>query len=208
MTIYKICYRFLSSPIEDTEIHEVVAPEGSQTFEHAIEPVVEGNYLVEYWAVDDTGKESEKQSSRLVVKPFSQPQSCKGGTFVSDVASGNAMEVQFNQANVSLRFARTADGMGYAFDWSDLDLRGLQLEQNRLGIPAGTWLYQHMLRNRASFMASFSGAKKQLFVVSGSQEYLVSESSPALVSKLVDKVYFENGKLSFRVLRPATFIWK
>lgn len=209
MTIYKICYRYLSAPFhESDEVHEILAPEGSMTFEHAIEPEAHGEYLVEYWTVDDSGKESAKQQTRLFVRQFEQPRPCAGGMFVSPVASSNVMDVQFNKANVCLKFSRAAEGLGYTFDWSDLDLRGLQIEQNQLSVPAGTWLHQFMLQNHASFDASFAGAKKSLYVQHNGQEYLVTDNAPSLVKQLVDKVEFKNGKLSFRVLRPATFIWK
>ena len=216
MAVYKICYKYLESPMNDGEVKEVVAGVGDFVFNCVLEPSMRGRYKIEYWAVDDTGKESDHLITDLDVKPFVAPKPVVGGMFMGQVLP-ESMEARLNKGNVTLLFSRLADGFGFAFDWSQMDLSGVVIEQSSLQFSANSWLGSYILQHKASFVADFFvGKGKQLFITYNGCEYLAInsvgvsqlEKLPTSARKIIDNVQWIDGRLRCRVLKPATFIWK
>lgn len=215
MTINKLCYRYLESPNNDFDVKEVYPEPNTMVFKRVLEPSVNGCYKIEYWAVDDTGKESDRKISEINVRDYIEPKPVPGGVFLTPVNSQEMKNLVFSKCNVVLKFNKLADGLGYSFDWSLLDLSDLVVEQNKLEIPTSSWLYKYMLSHNSSFVVEFflGRGKKMVATYKGCDYELVNESGeiqnlPINIQKIVDMVQWINGRLKLRVLKPISLIWQ
>jgi hypothetical protein len=211
MTVSKIFYRFIESPDGDDSIKEVAAPEDSVMFSHLLEPIEKGNYKVEYWALDDSGKESDKKYAILKVGANVSPKPYKGGLFTPNEIGDGVTQVFFKNCNITLEFNRDVTGLGVFFDWASLNLQDIVVEQDRLEIPANSWLYKQMVEAKSSFSAKFySSCKKKLVVKKQGGEFVAMKNGLVnpLVADMISDLAVDGRTTSFRVLKPAIFLMR
>lgn len=209
MSVYKLCYKFLSSPNNDTATYEIEAPEGAKAMRHQIEFGIEGEYEVEYWAIDDAGNVSEKKTRKVMARQYKAPKPPIGGVLCPKNVTEDLKEFCVTKANVSIFFDKKVDGFGFAFDWSLLDLSGLKISQNVLDFDASSWLYKYLIEHNMQLKVEMVVMKgKKLFVTINNCDYSVFEDAAHLVSKYVANYRFENGRLAFDLLKPAKFEWR
>ena len=212
MSVHKLFYRFTKSPMNDEEIHEVVADKNTMVLKHQMELVQEGEYEIEYWSIDDAGNVSEKKICQLNSYPYKAPVPVVGGVFSPNVILEGLANVRMNKANVSIVFSRASDCFGYAFDWSELDLDGLIVEQNLVEFPIGSWLCKRMINAKSKiYVEMMVSAGKKLHITSNGVVYEALTENGGLHSQIksyIENYEYKNGRIFFDVLKPSKFEWR
>jgi len=216
MSVHKLFYKFIKSPMNDEDIHEIIADENTMVLRHQMELPQQGDYEIEYWSVDDAGNMSDKEICKTTAFLYEAPKPVVGGVFSPFVVLEDLSNIRMNKANVSIVFSRNSDCFGYAFSWSELDLEGFVVEQDLIEIPVDTWLCKKMVGAKAKLHAEMMvSAGKKLYVTSNGVVYeaLVKDSEGKLVihhqiQNYIENYEYKNGRIFFDILKPSKFEWR
>lgn len=218
MTIYQICFKPLVVPPSENEYvtgrtYQAIAATEKTSLDWNVRFRGVGDYKIEYWAVNDMGTETTRNTAEFTTNSFTPPSPVSGASFEAAITP-SSQNVVLQKDGIRIIFSRKQECFGANFDWSDLDLTGLRLGKSAgrsnerfLSIAPGSWLSKKLNNERCLIEVQVNEGER-LFIKS----FLLTQPNGALKNKLpscyrsvVARSWKEAGKLCFLLRQMGLF---